>query len=468
MKVLLIQPFKDTALGKQSYPPVGLGYLASALRNNGHSVEIFDCLKDAANYQDFMQKVREVSPDLLGINLFSISIPFVLKMTELLKERMPQIIIVLGGPHVSSLPARILDYFKNADFGIRGEGEIPIKMLADSLESASKNLTGVPGLIYRKDGKILMNEPYFARDIEEYGFPAWDLINPPEYFKYLNIMPQSVPVFFSRGCPFPCTFCAAKVTSGQTLRRRSLDHIFKELNLLQDKYNIKRFIIEDEGFGISKRFIMDFCERVQKQNFKAGFAMGVGMRLNIIDEELLEAMKESNFERAIALGIESGSERILALMKKKISLKMVWEKVNLMNNLGFEPNGYFILGYPGETRDEMQRTIDLAMKLPIREASFTAFQPLPGTEATQLLMERKELPENFDFTVLAPNKVAYAPMGISCKELEHIRKLAILRFYLKPRNLLRCFRSMNSFVFAFKKLITVFLRPNTVQEPVST
>ncbi len=463
---MLIQPFKDPGLSGESYPPVGLGYVATALRKSGHTVYILDCLKNNYNYESFIRNVKKVLPDIVGISVFSISVPYVNKMINMIKNEVPNVIIVLGGPHVSSLPERILNHFERADFAIRGEGEIPMRRLADYLEQKNKNFSEIPGLIYRKDKEILMNNSHFAKNVEEYDFPAWDLINPPEYFKYLSIGPDTVPVFFSRGCPFACTFCAAKVTSGQMLRRRSSDHIFKELNLLQKNYNIKKFIIEDEGFGVSKKFLMDFCERVKIENFKAKFAMGIGMRLDIVDRELLESMKKSNFERIIALGIESGSERVLKMMKKHIDLKLIWEKVNLMNEMGFEPTGYFILGYPDETKEEMKKTIQLALKLPIGEASFTAFQPLPGTEATKMLIKKKELPEDFDFTAVAQNKVTYSPRGVSLKELEYIRKMAILRFYLRPKILARYFKSFNTFIYTFKKVYAVFLRTNISKQIV--
>ncbi len=462
MKVLLVQPFKDPGISNESYPPVGLGYLATSLRKSGHSVFILDCLKYNLNYKLFLRMVLDNKPDLVGISLFSISIPFVYKMIDMIHNEMHNIIVVLGGPHVSSLPDRVLNHFEKANFAIRGEGEIPLRQLADYLEAGNNKFNEVPGLLYRENGMIKMNEPYFARNIEEYDFPAWDLIKPTEYFKYLSIGDNTVPVFFSRGCPFPCTFCAAKVTSGKSLRRRGLDHIFKELNFLIKEYGIRKFIIEDEGFGVTKEFIMNFCERVQKENIKTKFAMGVGMRLDILDRELLEAMRKSNFERTIALGIESGSERILKLIKKRIDLKIIHEKIDLINQMKFDPTGYFILGYPSETRQEMELTIRLALKLNIKEASFTAFQPLPGTEATKMLIDNKELPEDFDFSVLAQNKIAYSPKGMTIGELEKIRKRAILRFYLRPIILLRHFRSKTMLIYALKKFISVFLKRNIV------
>lgn len=436
MKILLIQPFKDTSLGRQSYPPVGLGYLSNQVKDLG-DVSILDCLIENRTYNDFAKSLHFYKPDVAGISVFSISVPYVKQMIRIIKCLYPECKIVLGGPHISALPERVIDEFPQVDFFIRGEGELPFKKLLESNFNYPK-----------------INEPYFAKNIEDYGYPAWYLIRPWNYFKYLNIGKDSVPVFFSRGCPMPCTFCSAKVTSGQSLRRRSMGHIFYELEKLRD-LKIKRFIIEDEGFGTSKDFIMDFCNEVIKRNFKAKFVMGVGMRLDIIDNELLYTMEEAGFQKNIPLGIESGSQRILDLMKKHTTIELIKEKVNLMDNYGFKPSGYFMLGYPTETKEEMEETIKLALSLPIREAGFTAFQPLPATEATKYLMLKGELPEDFDFSTGTPNKITYAPEGTTLKELEQIRKGAILRFWLRPTHFWRCFN-----LFSVIKLITIFFKKN--------
>jgi len=442
MKILLVQPFKDTSLGRQSYPPLGLGYLAYNLMLLGvkyWNVSILDCLIENRTYNDFAKSLHFYKPDVVGISVFSISVPYVKQMVRIIRCLYPKCKIVLGGAHISALPERVIDEFPEADFFIRGEGEVPFTNLLKSDFNAPK-----------------INEPYFAKNIEDYGYPAWFEIQPQRYFKYLNIGRDSAPVFFSRGCPFPCTFCAAKVTSGQNLRKRSMGHIFYELENLKYFHKVRRFIIEDEGFGTSKDFIMEFCNEVFKRNFKAKFVMGVGMRLDIIDSELLCAMREVGFKKNIPLGIESGSQRILDLMRKHTTLDLIREKVNLMDNYGFKPSGYFMLGYPTETKEEMEETVKLSLSLPLREAGFTAFQPLPATEATRYLMLTGELPSDFDFTTGTPNKITYAPKGTTLEELEGIRKGAILRFWLRPTHFWRCFN-----LFSVIKLITIFFRNNT-------
>jgi radical SAM superfamily enzyme YgiQ (UPF0313 family) len=436
--------------------------VASALKKNGHEVHLIDCLLKGYTYARFLEETKSIDPDIIGINLYSIAVPFVRRMIGMVKVALPETIVVLGGPHVSSLPERVLNDFPGADFAIRGEGEVPASRLIGELARRGSQFEGIPGLIYRDKGAVRCNEPYFAGNVDDYGFPDWDLIGPSRYFRYLGVGAKSVPVFFSRGCPFPCTFCAARVTSGQALRRRSIAHIFSELRLLRTKYGIKRFIIEDEGFGVEKKFIMEFCAQARAEDFRATFAMGLGMRLDIVDEELLTRMRQSGFEKTLVLGIESGSQRILDLMKKRINLEMIRVKVDLMDRMGLAPNGFFILGYPGETRAEMEQTIRLALDLKIREASFTAFQPLPGTEATRMLMERGELPSDYDFTLLASGKVVYAPQGMTTGELEQVRKNAIQKFYLRPKIIVRYFRSWRLFLYAVQKFYAIFFRRNAV------
>ncbi len=239
-----------------------------------------------------------------------------------------------------------------------------------------------------------------------------------------------------------------------------IDHIFEGLRWLQDNHGIQRFIIEDEGFGVSKKFILQFCEKVHAENFSATFAMGVGMRLDQIDEELLRTMLAAGFERTIVLGIESGSDRILKQMKKSSNQKLIWEKITLMKKMGFKPNGYFILGFPGETRQDMEATIRLALKLPIHEASFTAFQPLPSTEATQRLMENGEIPRDYDFVKEIQNSITYAPPGITREELQALRRKAVMRFYLRPRILCQYLTSKEKFQYALEKCINIFFKSN--------
>jgi radical SAM superfamily enzyme YgiQ (UPF0313 family) len=459
MKVMLVTPLhdpKDTRL----WPPVGLGYLASAVRAAGHEAVIVDQTREYRDPASFESLLISSKPDVVGLSLYTMDLPSAAPLTAAVKRLLPGTRIVAGGPHVSASPASLFRVLPEVDYGVQAEGEAPLRMLLEAFSQGREPGKDLPGLVYRDGHETKINPPRIEHNVETYGLPAWDLIRPEPYLDLFNTGDKVLPVFFSRGCPFPCTFCAARVTSGSVLRRRSLDHIFQELHLLQDKYGVNRFVIEDEGFGTNKQFIMAFCERLKKENFKARFDFGVGLRLDQVDEELLAALKGANFHRAIALGIESGSERILKLMKKRTNIALVREKVELMDRMGFEPSGYFILGFPTETREEMEQTVKLALELPLREASFTAFQPLPGTEATQMLIDSGELPPGFDASSIMAGAITYAPKGMSTRELQSIRRRAVLRFYMRPRILWRMLTLPGALSYVVKRFFRIFLVNN--------
>jgi radical SAM superfamily enzyme YgiQ (UPF0313 family) len=459
MKLMLVNPLHDPN-DTRLWPPVGLGYLATTARNAGHEVTIVDQARDCLDTQSFTAILHKWTPDVVGFTVFTMGIPAVADLTRTVRHVLPNARIVIGGPHVSAAPETIFRVLPEADFGVQAEGETPLRMILDALSQGRDPGNAIPGLVYREGRDVRVVPPKVEHDIESYGHPAWDLIRPESYLGLFCNNDRTLPVFFSRGCPFPCTFCAARVTSGAILRRRSMDHIFQELRTLQQDYRVNRFIIEDEGFGTNKAFILAFCERLKSENLDAQFDFGVGLRLDQIDEELLTALKGVNFCRTIALGIESGSERILKLMKKRTNLDLVRDRVRLLDRMGFEPTGYFILGFPTETREEMKQTVQLALDLPLREASFTAFQPLPGTEATQMLIDRGELPANFDATNIRACAVTYAPEGMTTRELQRIRRRAILRFYLRPRALWRMLISPSLFSYVVKRFIHIFFVNN--------
>ncbi len=445
------------------WPPIGLAYLATAVRRDGHQAFILDCARDLRSEDDIKFYLLNHNPDIVGLNVYTVTLRQCRRLASIVRTAIPSARLVLGGPHVSALPEKTLDSIPEADFAIRGEGEVPLRKLLASLSTGENVFDTVPGLIYRRNNTLRINDPYFAPDVTEYGIPAYDLINPSSYWSLRGMKKGQFPVFFSRGCPFPCTFCAAKVTSGQQLRRRSFESIFDELGLLQNKYQVNNFIVYDEGFGTAKSFIMQFCERLKREGFTASFEMGTGIRLDQVDEELLTTIRQAGFNTMIALGIESGSERILKLMKKRTSLQLIREKVLLMRKMGFKPCGYFILGYPTETREEMEATIRLALELPLQEASFTAFMPLPGTEATRWLMENGELPPDFDFSSVTAGSITYAPRGITLEELQSIRRRANLRFYLRPRIILPMLNSVRQIKYVISRFVAMFLRDRTCQ-----
>jgi len=461
MKTLLIAPVKDRyVMGLAQYPPVGLGYLATAARKRGHEVQILDCVRQRMDLGGFAEFVKSNEFDVAGFTLWSMALRDVLESLKIIKQFRPQAITILGGPHPSALPEKTMEFFPEADFAFRGEGEIGFPKFLDCLASGKSDFSGIPGLIWRSSEGIKANEPLFCQDLDSLGFPSWDLIKPRDYFMPGTLIGKDTAVLTcTRGCPFHCTFCSAWITAGRKIRRRSVKGILEEIEYLSENFGIKIFDIPDENFTFDKEYVKEFCHAViDKYGRSFEFFLPNGIRLDTLDTEVLLLMRQANFRKEVAVGIESGSERVLKLMKKSLSLDVVREKVALMNKVGFRPIGYFILGFPGETKEDIRKTIRLALELKLSAAAFTPFAPMPGTEATENLIRNKELPADFDFTQVTTDRVAYAPVGMTTKELDRMRKAALLRFNLRPAKLWYYLKNYNSFRFAMAKFINLFVK----------
>jgi radical SAM superfamily enzyme YgiQ (UPF0313 family) len=371
----------------------------------------------------------------------------VVQGADLVKETLPHAVVIVGGPHVSATGVQMLQDVPSIDYGLVGEGEIGFPLLMQRLlRSEPIPMEDIPGLVWRSHGKLQENPRAMVRDLDTLGFPAWDLMPPNTYpdapqgafYKQFPIAPMAS----SRGCPYRCTFCGSPVNMGNRLRFRSLPHVFAEMDLLRTQYGVKEFHFVDDMFNASKSRVLEFCATLKRKNWGISYTFPNGLRLNTIDEEMLVAMKESG-AYAFTVGIESGSPRILAAMNKKLTVDMIREKVNLISKTGLEPSGFFLIGFPGETREDMRMTLDFAKSLPIKRAHFSNFLPLPGTEATRKLMESGEL-QTIPWGELAYASVPYAPQGITKEELKAFQRRAFLEFHMRPKILLRMLKEIRS------------------------
>jgi len=459
MKYLLISPPKKGVKMFIESPPIGLGYLATVIRKLGHEVKIIDCLvEDWDNFRT-IEYINSSRPDIIGINLFSTALESVKdlvvrirKLNDYYNHYKP--IIILGGPHCCEYE-HTLKFFPEVDYAFRGEAEIPIKEFDEFLYG--KRIEGdVRGLIWRQGGNIIANPIIEYPNIEEFGMPAWDLIDPRKYFKQVNVGDKSINVHFSRGCPFSCRFC---VKLGTKVRLRSIPHIWEELEYLHKEFGVERFIINDEGYTMLPRFVKEFCRYTIKEGNRFRYFTATGMRLNRLDDEMLALMRQARHELVFGVGIESAVPRVRQeLMNKQLTQKELENGLYMLNNHGFRPVGNFIIGFPGETRQELMESVKWACKAYdnhlLHGANFVPFLPLPGSEATKKLIQTGELPLDFDFSKINLSTVIYAPKGMTLKELDGLRKWAVFKFNTRPGVLWRYFSDWGR----FKRAVVTFIR----------
>ncbi|MFX0194689.1 MAG: B12-binding domain-containing radical SAM protein [Candidatus Hodarchaeota archaeon] len=436
MRVLLIKP---SNLSDHIQPSLGLGYLATQIRNK-HSVKIVDCMKEELSAPQLIPILREFNPDIVGSQCYSMDLTKLQAVLQVVKDFNRNIATIVGGPHPTAAPHHTMNFFGRdlLDFVFVGEGEIGFPELLKQFEGQGcSNFKGIQGLGWMENGKLRINAKAHVDDLDSIGMPAWDLIKPESYpFSPHGVVCMNypiAPVMATRGCPYNCTFCS---TAGTKLRKRSVELIIEEVKLLYYQHAIREFHMVDDNFTMDMDYAKTFLKALIKLNIRATWATPNGIRLDRLDKSLLELMKEAGFY-SIAVGIESGSNRIRKKMRKGSSTKKVRNDLRMVKEVGgIEVTGFFMLGFPGETRDDIEKTLRFSRQLPLQRATFHSFIPLPGTQVWHEMEVSGEL-DRMDWERYFFWAGAYVPQDLTYKELKHLHRKAFLLFYLRPSIILQ-------------------------------
>lgn len=368
-RVLLIHP--ATTPGLPEYPPVGLGYLGEGLRQHGVEHAVVD-MRLGWDVPALHARVASFRPDLIGISLVTLLHASAYALIGRIREAFPDIAIVAGGPHVSTYREQVLRQNPAIDFGVTVEGE---HTLLDLCRAA--DLTRIPGILYRSDGaepeiRYSGDRPYIA-DLDTLGFPTY------AGFELDRYPQEDVAVLTSRGCPYACIFCAAQTVIGRRYRFRSVRSVAEEIAYWTQRGK-RRFNIIDDNFTLRRERVMALCDELEARGLtNLEFRCPNGIRADRCDREMLQRMREVGF-RYIAFGAESGSERILRRINKGERLEDIRRSTQLACDLGFDVGLFFIVGAPGETWDDLEASVQLALEFPVADAKFFSLIPLPGTE----------------------------------------------------------------------------------------
>ena len=439
MKILLINP-----PGKTSFiaPPLGLMSLAASLRNSGHSPEILDYLIEDFNQDSLFKNVQKF--DLIGITSVSPHINNALNLAHLIKENFPNKIIVLGGAHASLLPQETIQNNPFIDFLIRGEGEKRIIQLIEYIQGKRK-LKELDGITFKKDNKIINIQPKeFIQNLDNLPMPAYDLIPFKKYSSYLQSQFQpTITMLTSRGCPFNCIYCS-KPVFGSSTRTRSPESILKEIIFLKENYNIKEIIFYDDTFTLEKERIIKLCELIIENNIKINWKCET--RVNSVDQKLLNLMKKAGCYM-ICYGIESGNQKILNILKKGITLEQIEKAIDITKKAKIKILGYFMIGIPEETKENIKETIAFAKKLNPDYAQFSIATAYPGTELYQIAEKQGKITKDFSsgFYALTKQKKIISLCNIKPKILQKYLKGAYYSFYFRPSYIIQRIYNIKSF-----------------------
>ncbi|HVO11057.1 MAG TPA: radical SAM protein [Vicinamibacteria bacterium] len=447
MRVLLTLPFD--ARFRREAPDLGLGYLAACLRQQGHAVDLQLRPNRFPTAAAFGESVRRGCYDLCGVKVLSCQANAVAETVDTIRQVSPSTIVVAGGPQVSADPQSLFRLFPTVDYGLQGEAEQPLARLVRAVGSGTvgrPDLQHVPGLVFRDGAETVVNEPELRTDLDAVPFPAWDLMAPDSFpgipFNGYSRRFPIAPMILTRGCPHRCTFCGAATVNGHRIRSRSADNVLEEIRLLTGRFGVRELQFCDSNCAHRTGPLREVLERMVRERIDVTWCAPNGIRLDSLDRDLAFLMKRSGCFQ-VNVGIESGSPRILKQIRKALSLDTVRKQVSLLREADIEVVGFFMLGFPGETRQEIEATAALAMSLPLTAASFSVYCPLPGTEDYDRLfpdgMADRDTLQSFDFWNWR-NDLSEVPGP----ELVKLQKRAYWRFHARPRVLKHILKNLNS------------------------
>jgi len=394
MKIALVSPKWNKKAN--DYPPLGIAYLAAVLERDGHQVGVFDFgLDPDAPLEDDVKRVCAFAPQLVGITAMTSVYHSALEMAIMLKASLGRP-IVIGGPHATMYPERVLAESPVIDYVVRGEGEETLLALAHALNAGSRNLSAIEGLSYRLRGEIVSNpDRALIKDLDALPFPARHLF---ELQRYGLCMPDGQPmvtILSSRGCPYNCSYCFKGIV-GRTYRQRSPESIIAEMRQLIAQYGVRNFYFIDDLFTIDLKRLNAITDQLSAEKMDVRWqCLG---RVDRVTAEILRKMYAAGCRR-IHYGIESGNQQVLERINKGIQLDQVRQAVRWTKEAGIHVKGYFMLGLPGDTEETMQQTVDFAVELDVDEAMFSLTTPFPGTRLwDELIRKKPETEYNQDFT----------------------------------------------------------------------
>lgn len=436
----------DRAMGV--IPPLGIAYIAGMLKSAGYDVAIIDSQALNLTSDALKDRIKSESPDIVGITAATPAIHGALEAARIAKGCGAT--VVLGGPHMDVFGAETL-FYDYVDYGINGEGEYSMLNLVKALESGNP-FENIPGLIHRKEGRVINNPPEIIMDLDNLPLPARELLPQADYYLIDALRPFAT-IVSMRGCAYRCGYCI-RSEFAKTVRFRSPKLVVDEIEMLIDKYGVKEINFVDDTITFNRKRMMELCEEILRRNIKVAWQGPT--RVNCVDYDLLKLMKEAGC-RQLRFGIESGNQEILNLMTKDTTLEMCEKALSWTKKLKIKTVCYFIIGYVRENAQTMQNTINFAKKLNPDAAMFYVGTPLPKTSFWWLAVKDGLVNEGYWRDFVLGKYSDRLPFMV--KDADKWTNRAFRQFYFRPRFILDKITKINSYRSLYesvKALLSIF------------
>jgi magnesium-protoporphyrin IX monomethyl ester (oxidative) cyclase len=385
MKVLLINPPQTFYPGSDAPAgnlPLGLMYIAAVLEEAGYEAEILDAFMtdvsvrkvgDSAEigmtYDRIAEEIRRRKPDIVGIsNPFTCQAEHAAKVADIVKEIDSDVPTVVGGPHVSAVPEEFLSEAKNVDIAVMGEGEYTMLDIV-KMHEGEKKAEEILGIACRKNHRIVLTPPRpFLENLDELPYPAYHLVDMesylnPEKIEYRSFKERAISMITSRGCPFNCVFCSVHLHMGKAFRAHSVNYVVEHIEHVVNKYRVKTIFFEDDNMTFDIERFDAICDRIVERNIKFKWETPNGIRADYLTLDLLRKMKRSGCQ-SVFFGVESGDQHVLDdIISKSLDLNAVVNVAKMCREIGLNTAAFYIIGFPGEKKEDMWKTVEFALKL---------------------------------------------------------------------------------------------------------
>lgn len=429
MKVLLINPpFLRLQEIRRPYFPLGLGYLAAALREAGHEAGIYNAEMGAETWRlpaivnnrqllyahakytravrddnhpiwtEIDSEIRAFQPDVLGITTITPTVSAVIRIARLCKAWNPGCPVVLGGIHPTVLPEKTVQN-ADVDYVVIGEGDRTIVELVARLATGRRDVDDIPGLAFKKNGGAALSATReLVADVNELPRPARDLLLHPELYSPKELGALAT----SRGCPFRCAFCEAKRIWTRKVRFRDPERVLDELQDIINTYGTRNFSINDDSFTTNRRHVTAFCEGILKRGLQTTWACQ--SRVDLVNDDLLALMRRAGCV-SLSFGIESGSERVLKHIHKDITIAEAFRARDLVRKHDMKFTTNFIVGFPFETADDIRETLRVIKELAPDFVNLCTFAPFPGSELHEECRQQGLVNDQLDWDEISNHSV---------------------------------------------------------------
>ncbi len=421
-KIVFINPNTHYTGGKLSFSsPLNLLYLSSVLLKRGHSVSIIDADIEDLSMEDIREKLQLIQPDMVSITMNTLQTKGACETARTIKEVNSDIQVVVGGVHPTVLKEKILYESPSIDIVVYGEGEITIQKLVESMQD--RKFDNIRGICFRRGEQIITNPPQpLIQNLDELPFPAWDLITPIE--RYPGPFPTgarpTMIMMGSRGCPFSCTFCSSHILWSRKVRFRDPESIVDEVEFLQKKFGIREIFFQDDTFNVNKKWFVNICKEIIKREINKKVIFKCPWRANgkLVDEDILTYARKAGFW-LIFYGIESGDERILQNINKKVSLEEAKASCELTKKHGLKIYTSVMIGNIGETKQTVENTLKFSKEINPDFFGVAIATPYPGSQFYKIAKKRG-LIEVSDFSQYTCDRPVARTKALSREELMNL------------------------------------------------